>query len=120
MKAIVIAFTLKNQDFSAIEHRILDIVVKEGNNNVVLIHGFMPRKDVEYWGYNTEVVDILDTMFPFQLCMFNGYPHREEMAAVAKKMDAKVYVIGNVNEGVQEELDLYDEAGLTIHFIPLS
>jgi hypothetical protein len=117
MEAIVVAFTLKGQDQSKIFQRLIDVA--ENNPNKILIHGFLPRKIVEEKNIPTDVVDTLEALFPVQLNMFDKAPLRAEMVEVAKKLNAKVYIIGEVKEGVKEEADLYNAASLEIIHLPL-
>lgn len=118
MNAIIIAFTLKGQDFEKIRLAIADLRLKLGADNI-LIHGHMPRIQVIRKGYDTKLCDLLDGAFPVQLIMFNEGTLREEMVKVGKKLEAKVYVLGEVKEGVATEVELYKAAGLTIAYIPL-
>lgn len=119
MKAIIIAFTLKGQDFGKISS-----IVKEIKNNLgddtILIHGFMPRSEVIKRCFSTEVVDLLEDTFPLRLNMYNNGPLREEMAKVAQLLKAEsVYVIGEIKEGVAEEVEMYKKYGFRIMQIPL-
>lgn len=122
MKAIIIAFTLKGQDFAKIKEQISLLSMKSGENTL-LIHGFMPENEVLKRKFSTDVVDCLAAEFPVQCNMYlpgpDGGPLRLEMAEIGKKLDATVYVIGDAKEGVHEEVLLYEKAGLTITYIPL-
>jgi hypothetical protein len=118
MKAIVIAFTLKGQDFENILPQLRK--VSEENPSCILIHGFLPRRVLEEKHIPTDVVNALENLFPVQLNMFNEKPLREEMVDVAKKLEATVYVIGEVKEGVAEEVELYKAAGLPVHVLELN
>lgn len=118
MEAIVLAFTLKGQKFEDIANAIKLIGSKTGNNNI-LIHGFMPRKEVEERKFDTSVLDFLEDFFPIRLNMYFGTPLRDDMADVATKLKATVYAIGEIKDGVKEEVDLYRAAGLTIVEISL-
>lgn len=118
MKAIVLAFTLKGQEFHKISDALQTVKEKVGEDTVV-IHGFMPRLEIEKRGFSTEVVDMLETTFPIRLNVYNGKPLRSEMAELASKLEAKVYVVGEVKEGVLEEVNFYKEQGLEIVEIPL-
>lgn len=121
MKCIIIAFTLKGQDFKKIEQQLTGLGNKLNNKGelIVCIHGFMPRKTVEENGWPADVSNALDWIFPVQLNMYNGKPLREEMVIFGKAVNAVVYVIGEVKEGVQEEVNLYRAAGLTIEYLPI-
>ena len=116
MRAIVLAFTLKGQEFPLIAEGIKK-VAEEVGENVILIHGFMPREEVSKRGFSTEVLDLLETTFPVRLNMYNQKPLRNEMASVAKSLQATVFVIGEIKEGVAEELELYRNHALEINEI---
>ncbi len=113
MNAIVLAFTLKGQDFRKIAEA-MRYINSQLEENTILIHGFMPREDVIKKRFDTEVVDTIESTFPIRLNLYNGGPLRNEMVEIACKLNAKVYVIGEIKEGVLEEVDLYKDAGLTI------
>lgn len=118
MKVVVLAFTLKGQDFAQIADTARKL--KSDLGDAVLIHGFMPRDEVESRGFSTEVVDLLKELFPVQLNMYsNGSPMRSEMAFLAKKMGAKVYVLGSIIEGVEQEVEMYQNARLDINHVPI-
>jgi hypothetical protein len=112
LKFIVIAFTLKGQDQQEI-FRMLD-QVKELEPDAVLIHGFLPRSIVTERGFPTDVVDKLESLYPNQINLFNGQPLRHCMAEVAYATKATVYVIGEIKEGVAEEIDLYRSRSLNV------
>lgn len=105
IKAIVVAFTLKGQAFENILPKLVKL--SEENPDAILIHGFLPRKVLEEKQIPTDVVNALENLFPVQLNMYNEKPLREEMVSVAKKLEATVYVIGEIKEGVAEEVELY-------------
>ena len=67
----------------------------------------------------TDVVNALENLFPVQLNMYNEKPLREEMVQVAAKLEATVYVIGDIKEGVAEEVALYEAANLPVIQIAL-
>jgi hypothetical protein len=120
MKSIVLAFTLKGQDFHKISDA-LQIVKEQIGTDTIVIHGFMPKAEVEKRGFSTEVVDLLETTFPVRLNMYNnGKPLRTEMAEVATKLQAKVYIVGEIKEGVAEEVNYYKEHSLEIVEVPLN
>lgn len=118
MKAIVLAFTLKGQPFEKISEG-LKQVKNIINDNTVVIHGFMPLQEVKQRGFGTEVVDELEKLFPVRLNMYNTKPLREEMADIASSLEAQVFVVGEIKEGVAEEVELYKKAGLTIVRVPI-
>lgn len=112
MQAVVLAFTLKGQDEEKIVLRIREI--RQLYPKVILIHGFMPRKLVEEKGWSTKIIDELE-QFPVRLNMYDGKPLREEMATVASKLKANVIVIGEIKEGVLEEVNLYKQKFLEVY-----
>lgn len=113
MKAIVIAFTLKGQPFEKILAQ-LEKIAQE-NPTQILLHSFMPRALVVEKGFPTIVLDAIDKLFPIQLNMFlHGAPLRTEMAEVAAKLEATVYVVGEIKEGVAEDVERYKEMGLPV------
>lgn len=117
MQTIIIAFTLKGQSFDKIKAALVQIA-NEGENPRLLLHGFMPRKLVEAKGFSTEVVDALEELFPIQTNFFyNGTVMRHSMRIYGEMLSAKVYVIGPVIEGVKEEVELYQSAGLEIVYL---
>ena len=112
MKAIVIAFTLKDQPFETILPNLIKIA--EDNPDAIVIHGFMPRAELEARNFSCDVVNALENLFPVRLNMYNEKPLRNEMVDAAAKLGAQVYVIGEIKEGVAEEVALYHDAGLSI------
>lgn len=118
MEAIVLAFTLKGQDSNEIVKQIDKIGTT--HRQYIVIHGFMPRKEVEKQGWSTAIVDALERNFPVPLNMYaDGKPLREEMAEIAGKLRAVVLVIGEEKEGVAEEVALYKALSLTVYNYPL-
>ena len=116
MKTIAISFSLKGQSFPLIAKNLEKISQQVGP--CVLIHGNLPKKEVEKRGLSTDVIDKLDELFPIQLNMWNGKVLRDDMGSYAKSLNAEIYVIGNINYGVKEEVDIYKNLGLAInHFL---
>ena len=123
MKLIAIAFTLKGQSFDDIKSSLTELSGQLGSKsgNVVLVHGFMPRQAVIDKGFGTEVVDTLAELFPLQLnCYSDGAPQRKQMADVLKSFKGDIYTIGEVKEGVAEEVDLYKANNIRILTLPLN
>lgn len=121
-----VAFTLKGQDFSRIEpilEEIANYPVPDGAT-MVLVHGFLTRKVCEEKGIPLTVVDALDRLFPVQTGFYdeeNGVVNREAMADYLNSFKGIVYVIGEVKEGVAEEVELYKSKGdITIEFKDLA
>lgn len=87
---------------------------------VCLVHGFMPREVVVEKNFSTEVVDTLKSLFPIQLNCYNDGPQRDIMASVIKQTDGVVYTIGEVKEGVLDEVRLYEESNIFVARLPLN
>ena len=122
MNYIAISFTLKGQSFDSIKSTLeaLSLQTHGTSGNTVLVHGFMPRQAVLEKGFSTEVVDTLSTLFPYQLnCFAGGVPDRKTMAVIIKESHGTVYTIGEVKEGVKEEVDLYEANGISVCGLPL-
>lgn len=119
MRAIVLAFTLKDQDQGKILAAVR--VLKEEHGNAICIHGHLSRKTVLEKHIPTAVVDAIEETFPITLCMHNGIKTlRSEMANIAHRLNAQVIVIGDVKEGVQDELDHYKAFhGESEHYKPI-
>lgn len=117
MKSIVLSFTLKGQDQQAIIDAIHRVAIDHPNH--ILVHGFMPKEIVLEKGFSTEIVDALQRGFPVQLNMYNNGPMRQEMMEVAKQLRSKIVVIGEIKEGVAEEVELYRLTDLEILELPI-
>lgn len=100
--AIAISFTLKGQELSSIRNVLEGIAARHEGEE--LIHGFMPRELVIEKGFSTELVDMLDELFPVQHIFFG---RREEMVKYANSVKAFAIFVGEIKEGVAEEYDLY-------------
>ncbi len=111
--AIVIAFTLKGQDFHKKILPVLEVIAKN-NPDAFCIHGFMPKHVLEEKGLSMGVCDALYKLFPWQLNIYNNGVARHEMARITSLLNAQVYVIGDVIDGVKEEVEMYEILGLTI------
>lgn len=121
MKFISIAFTLKDQPFAQIKPGLEYLSKATGAQVglVCLVHGFMPREVVVDKGYSTEVVDALKELFPMQMNCYNDGPQRDLMASIIKQTHGDVYTVGEVKEGVLEEVKLYEQANLFVVNVPL-
>lgn len=117
---IVIAFTLKGQSLDEIRPLLKEI--KKEYPKAELVHGFMTRKAVEHKKYDTALVDTLDSIFPRQRTFYNevtGSTDRVSMKNYAYDQGAEVFVIGDIKEGVREEVILYLNAGIQPVFLTL-
>ena len=106
MRHILLSFTLKNQK----QEEILDALAKvyTKHRGAILLHGFMPKKELMAKGIDTTIVDALHTYFPKQINFYcDGKPLRYLMAEAAMQLGATIIVIGNIVDGVKEEFDLY-------------
>lgn len=117
MDAIILAFTLKGQDQDTIIKRIESLGEVYAEN--ICIHGFMPLGKVVAMGFDPAILNAIRKAFPVQLNMYDDAPLRTEMADVGKKLGAKVIVVGDIKEGVKEEVDLYKTHNLEIVHFPL-
>lgn len=123
MKIIAVAFTLKGQTFNQILPVLTELAGLVGgkSGNTILAHGFMSRGAVIEKGFGTEVVDALAELFPYQMNFWaNDVVNRKAMAQALKDADAEVYTIGEIKEGVKEEVDLYREKGIFVSELPLN
>ena len=121
MKSIVIAFSLKEQNFNEIKSsvKMLAQTLEVKYGNVILIHGFMSEKEVKKRKLKDIVQPLFKKLFPVQLNMYSNGVLREEMADIAKNLYADIYVIGEVKGGVKEEVELYEKRGLRIIYMPI-
>lgn len=86
---------------------------------VCLVHGFMPREVVVEKGYSTDVVDTLKELFPIQMNLYEeSGPKRDLMASVLRQNNGVAYTIGEVKEGVMEEVKLYEAAKVFVGRLP--
>lgn len=125
MKFIAISFTIKGQKMSDIKPVLEQLSERYAakSGKTALIHGFMPRHAVVEKGFSTELVDTLDELFPEQVSCYQfstGKPNREAMMAIVADSGAEVYAIGDIIEGVAEEVKLYREAGVHVSELPLN
>jgi len=108
MKVIAISATLRDQDVDALKNIIS--ALSEQNPHAILIHGYMPLDLVKARGWDTSFREFLDDEFPLQLNMFHPEKGvlRDEMAYIAARLNAHVYILGDMVYGVKEEFDAYD------------
>lgn len=119
-KYIVIAFTLKGQEFEHIAP-VIEMIARI-NPAATLIHGFMSRADVEKKGFKDDINDKFEELFGNRQISFyedNAGVNREAMKNFAYENKAEVYVIGNVKDGVKEELIAYIKANLSVNTIKI-
>ena len=118
MKTIAISFSLRGQQLEDIYPFLKDI--NESAGPCLLIHGNLPRKEVIKRGLPTDMIDMLDELFPIQLNFWDQKVLREEMGNYAKTLGAEVYIIGDVKDGVKDEENIYKSKGLPIKYLDLS
>jgi hypothetical protein len=116
MKVIAISFSLKEQNFEEIKQIVLGIVehYKEKEEDVLLVHGFMPRRETRIYGLSNKVNCLLERHFPVRLNMYTDRVLRQQMAEIVKKLDGTVYMVGEIKGGVKIEFDLYSKLGVNI------
>jgi hypothetical protein len=91
------------------------------DNPVKIINGFFFSVECNRRNLDTKWSKYLEQNF----CLINFYDileHkvcREEMVECAKENNAIVYIIGEIEDGVKEEFELYQKAGLETRIIPL-
>lgn len=117
MDAIILAFTLKGQDQEKILSKLESVAVAYADN--ICIHGFMPLNVVLERQYDPTIAQMIKHHFPVTLNMYDDVPLRHEMAITGEKLKARVVVIGKIEEGVKEEVDLYKTHNLEIIHFPL-
>jgi len=117
MEAIAISFSLKDQNRHAIFSKLAEIATLQ--NISVVIHGNLPRQEVLRRHLPTDLVDKLDELFPIQLNMWNAKVLRQDMGEIATRLNAEVFVIGQVKGGVEEEINIYTSKGLKINYISI-
>lgn len=122
---VAVSFTLKGQDFSRIK-QILEKIAAS-HHNPVLVHGFLPREVVEEKGFSMEVTNALEEVFPKQVSFWmpgDVAIWRDDMADFMlglsqNKGNGEIYVIGEIKEGVAQEVEAYESRGLEVFKIPL-
>lgn len=106
---IAISFTLNGQDTEKIFKELKKIRNNVGAR-VELVHGFLPREVVIKKKMTTDVIDMLDFLFPNQVNFYDKKKKkvlREEMAQYILENDGEVFIIGDITGGVIEEYELY-------------
>lgn len=115
MPSIVLAFTLKGQDLAKILAKLQE--VRNDFPSALCIHGFLPRAVAVEKGIPLDVINALDANFPDQKNFYwDGKPQRASMAIEACTRESQICVIGEVKEGVAEEVALYSKLGLPIRY----
>lgn len=112
-----IGFTLKSNSLESIKDMVDNAISKELiDPNAECVHGFLPRFIVESKGFDTSLVDFLDSRFPSQRHFFDPSKQankwRSEMASFLKENNVIVYFFGNVTDGALDEQNLYEKAGI--------
>lgn len=111
-------FTIKGQSVEEIKQAFADFVVDQHfyPNVGIMHHCFLPRKIVTEKGFPTELVDFLDEVTPRNVCWNDGitdiHDHRLSMIQHMTATNGLAIFIGEIKEGVAEELDLCHKWGL--------
>lgn len=113
--AIAVSFSLTGQDLGAIKPILRDLAWRYRDQEV--IHGFMTREAIEQTGLSTELVDLLDDLFPRQK---NFYGRRDDMIAHANRTRATVIFIGDLGPGSTEEYNAYLERAVKCNMMHLA
>jgi len=118
-----IHFTIKEQSLDVIKEKLNNFLKENKDNlvfdeNTVLHHCFLPREVVKEKGFSTDLVDFLDTICPNQVRWFGVAPTLEKsrllMLNNLNGMDGSAIFVGEIKEGVKEELDLAMDCGVDI------
>jgi hypothetical protein len=127
-KDFSIHFTIKDQELDVIQDKFQKFVNESGllneENSTVRIHScFLPRKVVEKQGFDTALVDYLETLTDNN--DVNWYyagttlgMSRIQMLENIKRLGGVAIFIGEVRDGVLEELNLAKEIGTVFILIP--
>ncbi len=108
MRVIVLAFTLKGQNKEDILKIVRSLKEQYNPSDTLCIHGFMPRKLLIEKNIPTDVIDAIEETFPMIANCHNGEePHRGLMGVMSGALSAEVLVIGEIKEGVAEEINIY-------------
>lgn len=123
MKAIVLAIA-SGQDFEKVKHQLIKIANQLAvfENPTIVIHGFMPRKLLEEKQMSLDLINLLDSLFPIQLNLYQEKALIKEIIQVGLNLNAMIYVIGAIKNGLIEEEKLdkaFSMAGLPIIHHPI-
>lgn len=131
-KDFSIHFTIKGQELQSIEKafdkyqsdtncHLLDL---SEDNSIRLHTCFLPRKTVEEKGFDTALVDFLDTLTDanninwYNACDTLGMS-RLQMLKTIERLGGVAVFIGEIKEGVLDEYNLAKEIGVHIIEIPI-
>jgi hypothetical protein len=131
---ISIHFTIKGQTVSEINEK-FDKYIKENQETLpfdfsepttprtILHHCFLPEKMVKEKGFSTEIYDdILHSISEHKVCWYGTSDYglvwdRRYMLENLSKLNGLAVFIGEIKEGVLEELELAKELGLDVLLI---
>lgn len=117
-----IHFTLKEQSLDSIKEKLrkwycenvgtIDLTSKD--RQTVMHHCFLPREIVIENAYSTSLVDMLDTITKTQVRWYNAgieglTESRWRMFENLKRVGGVAIFIGDIKEGVKEELEIANE-----------
>jgi hypothetical protein len=105
---IAISFTLRGQDVDAILSAVEQVA--DQNPMAILISGFMPPDVVRAKNFDPKVADRLAELFGAKLDFYDrksDAPLRDEMIKAASLVNAKLYILGKITDGVSLEYDMY-------------
>lgn len=112
-KFIAVAFTLKGQELAWLLPA-LRLIAAE-NPDCTLVHGFMDRATVEEKELPTDIIDVLDKLFPDQVNFFGpDVANLDAMKDFLYENLATAYFIGAVKDEVREQFLLYAKASIKI------
>jgi len=127
-KDFSIHFTIKGQELSRIEQKFQDWskghdLLDENNTGVRVHNCFLSRKDVEERGFDTGVVDFIESLTDANdINWFYSSPtlamSRVQMLTTIKRLGGIAIFVGEIKEGVLEEMNLARELGVNIILIP--
>jgi len=124
-KYIAVSFTLNNQSFeriSSVFYELVDNLEDYYGKNLFIIHGFLPREVVELMNYPTSIVDMFDEKFPNRQINCHDFDltkMRLDLAQYIRYFKADVYVIGDIREGVADEVANYQAMGIKVNQLPI-
>ena len=133
-KDVSIHFTIKGQSVGEIAGKLenarkdgllpFEFSIEEQEVRTVLHHCFLPEKLVKERKFSTEIYDrVLNPMTVHQVCWFDASHlgllwSRKLMLENIKKTNGVAVFVGEIKEGVEEELRLAQNAGVEIIHIP--
>lgn len=119
---LMISCSIQKYDVKKVIKKVDQICKSLPNHlSITLIHGFLPHEEVKKRGVDTSWIDYIDDNFD-QVTFYdvkNQKVRREEMIDFAKTSKALIFTLGTVEDGVKEEFELMQKAGLSISNLSL-